>query len=94
MPPSKLNGSSSAPTSFLTSLTNGFRSGLISPAPSTSSITPITPMTPLTTPRTPAQALIGRYPYVNKKDNNNNSQPRQILPPQLPTSDDDREQQL
>eukprot|EP00985_Skeletonema_marinoi_P029643 scaffold28461_cov58-Skeletonema_marinoi.AAC.1 len=51
-------------------------------------------MTPLTTPRTPAQALIGRYPYVNKKDNNNNSQPRQILPPQLPTSDDDREQQL
>lgn len=95
MPPSKLSGNSSAPTSFLASLTNGFRSGLISPAPSTTSITPITPMTPLTTPRTPAQALIGRYPYVKKdaSSGNNNSQSRQILPPQ-PLANDDREQQL
>jgi len=98
MSPSKLNGSSSAPMSFLTSLTNGFRSGLISPAPSTTSITPITPMTPLTTPRTPAQALIGRYPYINKKDtsrgNNSNNQSRQTLPSHPLLRDDDREQQL
>ena len=86
----------SAPTSFLASLTNGFRSGLISPAPST---TPITPMTPLTTPRTPAQALIGRHPYSNRKDSNNgstnNQRSRPSTPSQLPLlSDHDREQQL
>lgn len=55
-------------------------------------------MTPLTTPRTPAQALIGRYPYANKKDprsgNNSNSQSRQEILSQLPAIDDDREQQL
>lgn len=96
MSPSKLNGyGSSAPTSFLASLTNGFRSGLISPAPSTTSITPITPMTPLTTPRTPAQALLGRYPYVNRKDvSNSNNNQRPPMPSQLPLNDHDREQQL
>lgn len=93
MPTVKQN---SAPTSFLASLTNGFRSGLISPAPST---TPITPMTPLTTPRTPAQALIGRHPYINRKDSNgstnNNQRSRPSTPSQLPLlSDHDREQQL
>lgn len=94
MPPSKCNGiSTTAPTSFLDSLTNGFRSGIISPAPSTTSITPITPMTPLTTPRTPAQALTGRYPYVSKKDMRNGSINRP-LPSQLTLSDADREQQL
>ncbi len=53
-------------------------------------------MTPLTTPRTPAQALIGRYPYANKKDprSGNNSQSRQEILSQLPATDDDREQQL
>jgi hypothetical protein len=40
-------------------LNESFRTGLVSPAQSTS-VTPITPMTPLTTPRTPAQILLDR----------------------------------
>ncbi|KAL7508622.1 hypothetical protein ACHAXN_006816 [Cyclotella atomus] len=53
-----MNGGNPYKLSF-SKLNESFRTGLVSPAQSTS-VTPITPMTPLTTPRTPAQILLSR----------------------------------